>query len=152
METAKIVKFANDTINSDENIKMYYPYVKEVYIEPLGTIDESFRLLLTPLENVSKPRYDFNKCKFHVHLTVPFSEFYESFLKLYKSNHFKNRIMSPVYEYLFEKYQIDIAFMIDYYVWKALKRENILFDSNYKIDIYSSDGKEINPIDKVFPK
>ena len=100
----------------------------------------------------SKPRYDFNKCKFHVHLTVPFSEFYESFLKLYKSNHFKNRIMSPVYEYLFEKYQIDIAFMIDYYVWKALKRENILFDSNYKIDIYSSDGKEINPIDKVFPK
>ena len=60
--------------------------------------------------------------------------------------------MSPVYEYLFEKYKIDIAFMIDYYVWKALKRENILFDSNYKIDIYSSDGKEINPIDKVFPK
>jgi hypothetical protein len=60
--------------------------------------------------------------------------------------------MSPVYEYLFEKYQIDIAFMIDYYVWKTLKRENILFDSNYKIDIYSSDGKEINPIDKVFPK
>jgi hypothetical protein len=60
--------------------------------------------------------------------------------------------MSPVYEYLFEKYQIDINFMIDYYVWKTLKRENILFDSNYKIDIYSSDGKEINPIDKVFPK
>jgi hypothetical protein len=42
--------------------------------------------------------------------------------------------------------------MIDYYVWKSLKRENILFDSNYKIDIYSSDGKDINPIDKVFPK
>jgi hypothetical protein len=60
--------------------------------------------------------------------------------------------MSPVYEYLFEKYQIDINFMIDYYVWKTLKRENILFDSDYKIDIYSSDGKEINPIDKVFPK
>ena len=60
--------------------------------------------------------------------------------------------MSPVYEFLFEKYQIDIAFMIDYYAWKALKRENVFFDSDYKVDIYSSDGKDINPIDKTFPK
>jgi len=145
METVKIVELANNIINSNENIKEYYPYVKEVYIEPLETISYSQR-------NDGTEQYDFNKCKFHVHLTVPFSEFYKSFLELYKSKYFKGKIMSPVDEFLFEKYQIDIAFLIGYYIWRALKHENIFFDTNYKIDIYTSDGKEIYQINKIFPK
>jgi hypothetical protein len=144
METLKIVKVANDTINSDEKIKEFYPYVKEVYIEPLETI--SAQMYYNNL------KYDFGKCKFHIHLSLPFSVFYKSFIELYKLNYFKNKIMSPVDEFLYEKYQIDIAFMIDYYLWKALKSKNIFFDSNYKVDIYSSDGKEIYQLNKVFPK
>lgn len=145
METAKIVELANNIINSNENIKKYYPYVKEVYIEPLEII--SYSQLKDGTE-----QYDFNKCKFHVHLTVPFSEFYKSFLELYKSEYFKNRVLSPINSFLFEKYQIDTAFMIDYYILKALKRENIFFDTNHKIDIYTSDGKDITPIDKTFSR
>ena len=146
METAKLVKLANDTINSDENIKEFYPDVKEVYIEPLGTIFQNLRT------GDGNPKYNFGKCKFHIHLSLPFSVFYKGFIELYKLNYFKNKIMSPVDEFLFENYQIDITFLIDYYLWKALKSKNIFFDSNYKVDIYSSDGKEIYQINKIFPK
>jgi hypothetical protein len=58
-----------------------------------------------------------------------------------------------VYEFVFEKYKIDIHFLIDYYLLRALKEHYIFFNTgNKKVNIYSSDGKEITPIDKVFPK
>lgn len=145
METAKLVKLANDSINSDERIKEYYPDVKEIYIQPLDIISMSLR-------NDGTPQYDFNKCKFHIHLTVPFSEFYKDFLKLYKSDYFSNRVLIPLDSYLFEKYQIDTAFLIDYYVLSILKSKNIFFDTRYKVDIYTSDGKDITPLGKIFSR
>ncbi len=145
METAKLVKLANDSINSDERIKEVYPAVKEIYIQPLDIISMSLR-------NDGTPQYDFNNCKFHIHLAVPFSEFYKDFLKLYKSNYFSNRVLRPINSYLFEKYQIDTAFLIDYYVLRILKSKNIIFNSRYKVDIYTSDGKDITPIDKTFSR
>ena len=145
METAKLVKLANDSINSDERIKEYYPDVKEIYIQPLDIISMSLR-------NDGTPQYDFNKCKFHIHLTVPFSEFYKDFLKLYKSDYFSNRVLRPLDSYLFEKYQIDTAFLIDYYVLSILKSKNIFFDTRYKVDIYTSDGKDITPLGKTFSR
>ena len=145
MDTAKLVKLANDSINSDERIKEYYPDVKEIYIQPLDIISMSLR-------NDGTPQYDFNKCKFHIHLTVPFSEFYKDFLKLYKSDYFSNRVLTPIDSYLFEKYQIDTAFLIDYYVLSILKSKNIFFDTRYKVDIYTSDGKDITPLGKIFSR
>lgn len=148
MDEAKIIKKANDILNSPfSKIKEFYPYVSEVFIEPLGGISCSRG------NDVLQPsKCEFLNCVFHIHLTIPFSEFYKEFIMLYKLKHFKYKIMSPVYEFVFEKYQIDIAFLIDYYVHGMLKQNNIYFYSKYKVNIYSSDGKEIGVIDKVFPK
>jgi hypothetical protein len=144
MNAVEIIKKSNDIINSDKQIKEFYPYVSEIYVEPSSVSSHYTRHYL---------EYDLDNITFHIHLTVPFSEFYKEFLKLYKSNHFKNRIMSPVYEFVFEKYKIDIHFLIDYYLLRALKEHYIFFNTgNKKVNIYSSDGKEITPIDKVFPK
>jgi hypothetical protein len=144
MNAVEIVKKSNDIMNSDKQVKEFYPYVSEIYVEPLS-ISLSYKHDLL--------EYNLDDCTFHLHLTVPFSEFYKEFLKLYKVNHFKNQIMSPVYEFVFEKYKIDIDFLISYYLLRALKKHHIFFNTNnYKVNVYSSDGKEITPIDKVFPK
>ena len=144
MNAVEIVKKSNDIMNSDKQVKEFYPYVFEIYVEPLS-ISLSYKHDLL--------EYNLDDCTFHLHLTVPFSEFYKEFLKLYKVNHFKNQIMSPVYEFVFEKYKIDIDFLISYYLLRALKEHHIFFNTNnYKVNVYSSDGKEITPIDKVFPK
>jgi hypothetical protein len=80
MNAVEIIKKSNDIMNSDKQVKEFYPYVSEIYVEPLS-ISLSYKNSLL--------EYDLDDCTFHLHLTVPFSEFYKEFLKLYKVNHFK---------------------------------------------------------------
>ena len=149
MEQAAVVKKANDALNAPlSQIKEFYPYISEVFVEPLGSVSCRY-----DYDGESEVKCELYDCVFYVHLSVPFSEFYKEFVHLYKNKFFSMKLSSPLDEFLFTKYQIDVPFLISYYCWRILKGVNIFFNnSNFKVIIYSSDGKEVSILNKVFPK
>ena len=140
MNASKIVKKANDIINSDEDIKSYYPYISEIYIQPLEPIQKR--------DN----GYHFGICKFNIHLTVTMKEFSTKLIYDVRNNVYNPKSpYSPMNDYLFYNYQIDTGYLISNYIRKSLSKHNISFNSwDYKEDVYSSDGKNITVLEKVF--